>query len=426
MKNLKLLIVVLFVFVSLLTKLYFINSINTKGMYQKEFVYKNGDASHYIIIAENIKNNWSYSDNNNKITESATWRPPFWPLLLSIYMFFTSSFFGIAIVKIVFESFLLVTFLYCFKKNEHQNFLFFLLSLLILFEPQYLKYSTTFLSESITAILILLLGIVFYLSIKNDKPNIFISLLSNVAILSHPASIFFIFLLIFFYFIYFSKKKFRKVFTHIILFFILLSMWPLRNHLVFNQGAFITTSQGATFSKGWNDNVLNDFNNVDGDLADESLNLKYLNNPDIVNKEFIQMSKIYRDATIHFFKNQDYITIFKIAFKKVKSNFNPFPEKNKKGMLENLGVIFRVLYLLLFFQSIYLIFNNKFKVKNIIFPIIVVFIYSGQVFLSILIYSGIRFNSIYGLILFFCLLIVNFELLNRITKKIVKLCSLTP
>ena len=57
--------------------------------------------------------------------------------------------------------------------------------------------------------------------------------------------------------------------------------WPIRNYVTFEEGPYMTISQGTTLSKGWNEKVASKFTNVDGDLADEYLNLKYLDQNDL-------------------------------------------------------------------------------------------------------------------------------------------------
>ena len=102
----------------------------------------------------------------------------------------------------------------------------------------------------------------------------------------------------------------------------MLLSWPYRNLTSFHQGFYLTASQGATFSKGWNEKVVNQFTNVDGDLADESLNLKYLDksiiNPDAT---LLENSKLYKKATWKFIHTLSFTEKLQLAFTKVKSNF---------------------------------------------------------------------------------------------------------
>ena len=57
--------------------------------FSNAIVYNNGDAGHYLKIAKNINDFHVYSDNSSAIaTENATWRPPFWPFLLSLFFVF--------------------------------------------------------------------------------------------------------------------------------------------------------------------------------------------------------------------------------------------------------------------------------------------------------------------------------------------------
>ena len=82
----------LFILIGLVSvRFYYIHLLNLKNTFSEEIVYNNGDASHYLQIAGNIADFNVYSDNNSEVaTESATWRPPFWPLILS-FLFYISN-----------------------------------------------------------------------------------------------------------------------------------------------------------------------------------------------------------------------------------------------------------------------------------------------------------------------------------------------
>ena len=216
-----------------------------------------------------------------------------------------------------------------------------------------------------------------------------------------------------------ESENIKITIFHALFFCLLMLSWPIRNALVFNQGFYLTASEGATFSKGWNEDVVKKFSNVDGDLADEGLNLKYLDTK-TQSLDVIQKSKVYKKATKRFIKNLKISDVFEIALTKLKSNFVPYPEKPKKAIIESLGTFFRFLYLMLFVQSIYLLIVNRFRLlseNTIIFPFIVLIIYLAQSIMSIYIYTGLRFNSIYGLTLFLSLIMINRTyILNFINK----------
>ncbi len=400
-------------------KVYYVVSSFENKAYDNAIVKNSGDASHYLQIGRNIYVHKTFSDNNSTFpTQTATWRSPFWPLVLSIFYYITSSPFGLIVCKSLLELGLLIIALFYIRKYHKLNGLLFLPFLLILIEPQYIKYSLTFLSESLTAVIMLLLIIIYSLNDINKKSYSFVPILSAFVILCHPVSIFFVFCLFGFYVLFNIKHNFKKVALHTLIFILIVISWPIRNHVIFEEGPYMTISQGTTFSKGWNEKVASEFTNVDGDLADEYLNLKYLDEKDLdqLNTSEIVKSKSLKKATLKFIKQSSFRDRLEIILKKVRSNFYPFPEKLKPGFLEYLGSLFRVIYLLLFVQLLYRLFNkpslNFNTIKGRIY-LVVFSIFVGQILMSSFIYTGLRFNSIYGLSLLFCFLYLNIDLANN-------------
>ena len=397
-------------------KVYYISIANVNNAFSEEVVQKNGDGSHYLEIAENIYNHNTFSDNNSiNPTQSATWRPPIWPATLSVFFAIANTPLGLIICKSVLELLLIsVVFLILLKQSRFKNYLV-LPFFLLLIEPQYLKYSITFLSESYTAVLILLLVVVFIFYKGKKYQNILIPILSVLVILCHPVSIFFVLLLLGFYIVFNFKIQAKIIMIQAILFLILAISWPLRNHFTFNEGLYLTVSQGTTFSKGWNDEVFDKFSNVDGDLADEYLNLKYLKDSLIVNGSLseVQKSKLLKKATSLFIRQLSVKERAQIVLKKIKSNMNPIPEKPKLGTIETFGTLFRVVYCFVFLQTLFfLIKKPKIEFSNIKHRIflVVVTILIGQLIMSTYIYTGLRFNSIYGLSLLLCFIYLNLDI----------------
>ncbi|MDB2463043.1 hypothetical protein N9W61_02975 [Algibacter sp.] len=411
----------------LLPKIYFVVLSYNNKLYTTQKAYKSGDASHYLKIAKNINSFGVYSDNNSVIPiERATWRPPIWPFVLSLGFYITNNPFGLIIFKSILELILLILIFSLIKSLKNIKPIHFLFFLVLFIEPYYLKYSTTFLSESLTSILVLLLALTFILFNESKKYSILIPFLSVVTILCHPVSLFFVLTLLIIYGLTSIKKHPIRIITHAILVIGLMVLWPLRNQQTFNQGFYLTASQGATFSKGWNEDVIAKYNNVDGDLADEALNLKYVK--DIEDKSIgriplLSLSKMYKEGTLNYIKKLSVNDVLLTAFIKLKSNFNPFPEKPKRGTLESLAIVFRILYVVLFLQCLFRIFryrglnvkSEKDKVYYVVLSILI-----GQIFMSVYIYTGLRFNAIYSLTLLFSFIYVNKDLLltwvERFTK----------
>ena len=420
--------IVILTFIGLVSiKYFYLFLANANNNYSIEKAYNHSDADHYLTIGKNLADFNVYSDNNSVIaSENATWRPPFWPFVLSFFFRLTTNPFCIILLKSIFELVIFFTVLLKFKVKTNLKLVSLIPFFLILIEPYYLKYSITFLSESVTAVLILALAIVFLLLDDVKRHHILIPVLSGLIILCHPVSSFFVMTLFLIYLFLNYKSNFGISFLHGFLFLVIVIAWPSRNYLTFHKGFYITASQGATFSKGWNETVSTQFTNVDGDLADESLNLKFVDKSVLLNadKSILTLSKLYKMGTINYIKSISWEEKLNIVFVKLKSNFNPFPEKPKPGFLETLSIFFRILYLFVFLQMIYR-FLSKRKIDynstkdRTYFVILAVLI--GQIVMSVYIYTGLRFNSIYALTMLFCFINVNIEFLTKLYKKLAPL-----
>ena len=402
----------LFVCFAFLIKCYLLFQIHNNNI-SDEIAYNNGDAGHYLKIAKNIHDFHVYSDNNSIIsTENATWRPPFWPFLLSLFFIFTSNIFYLLLIKVVLEFIIVLGCLFLFKRKSELKTVHFLPFFLILIEPYYLKYSTTFLSESITSVLIFILTIVFINLNLKKRYTVFVPIVSGLILLCHPVSAFFVLSMVTIYLLINVRHNFKIAVLHGLLFCLIITSWTYRNYITFNQGFYLTASQGATFSKGWNEKVCSQFTNVDGDLADESINLKYVNKKITATTTIsvLELSHLYREGTLNYIKTLSLKETGQIALKKLKSNFNPFPEKPKSGILETAEIFFRIVYLILFVQLLFRIFNKeKINFENqrdrvfmVVFSVLL-----GQIVMSIYVYTGFRFNAVYSLVLLFCFLYIN-------------------
>lgn len=388
--------------------LFFLHKNYVAGNFLEENI--TGDASHYLEIAKNLKSFGVYSDNNSSVpTESATWRPPFYPFLLSVFLFISDNVFFLILLKVLFQ--VLLVFLGCYYLYINKVFSksIFAVGCIVLIEPYYLKYSYSLLSESISASLLFLFFCFFLISIIKEKYFFLTGFMGFLSVINHPVVVFFIFILLFIVFVkMFLMNKFSAIWFAVF-FLLLILIWPVRNYFVFNKGLFLTASQGSTFSKGWNEKVVYEFNNVDGDLADEGLNLKYLGS-DINPSSYsvLDLSKLYKSATVEFIKINGWVGNVSIAKRKILSNFIPFPEKPKEGLIELSASIFRCLYLLF---GVYAIFNLIFfKFKEYILFSVYLAVYFSQTLMSIFIYTGLRFNSVYNLVLFFVIALYFYSL----------------
>ncbi|WP_395051101.1 hypothetical protein [Flavobacterium sp.] len=414
----------LLIIISLISvKFYYLYITNLSAAYSNEIAYNNGDSSHYLKIGKNISDFNVYSDTNSKInSESATWRPPFWPFILSVLFKFTNNPLVLIVLKSILEVFIIGLILFRFKNEANLKFIYLLPFLIVFIEPQYLKYSINFLSESLSAILILGLTIFFASLNKTKRYHIAIPIIASMIILCHPVSIFFVISLFIIYLVFILKSNFVVALVHGLLFSILVLAWPYRNYVTFDKGFYLTASQGATFSKGWNEKVATQFTNVDGDLADENLNLKFVDSSLLSQSEnsVLAMSKLYTIGTKKFINEIPFQEKINIGLKKLISNFNPFPEKPKPGFLETLSIFFRILYLVTFVQMIFRFFRKEkidFNCMKDRIYLVVLAVFIGQTVMSVYVYTGLRFNSIYSLTLLFCFVYINNEFLRKSLKK---------
>jgi len=383
--------------------LFFLHKNYVSGNFLDENII--GDASHYLEIAKNLKSFGVYSDNNSSVpTESATWRPPFYPFVLSVFLFISDNVLFLVLIKIIFQYTLIFFGCYLLYYNRLISNKVFLIGSFLLVEPYFLKYSYTFLSESFTASLLFLFFIFSLITLVKNK-YYFQSIFSGfLCVLTHPIVVFYVFIVLFILLAKLFLIKRSLAFFYAFLFLFLLIIWPMRNLLTFDKGLFFTTSQGAALSKGWNEKVYTEFNNTDGDLGDESLNLKYLinSNYETIDSE-LERSKILTSATVNFIYHNGIKGNLNIVKRKIFSNFIPYPEKSKEGIIENLGTIFRSFYLLF---GLFLLSQTFFKTSynSLHFKLFYFLIYMSQTLMSILIYTGLRFNSVYNLIFLFILI----------------------
>jgi len=390
------------------------------GSYTIEISHHMGDAGHYLQIAKNISDFHVYSDNQSEIaTEMATWRPPVWPMVLSLFYKFSDNLVVLIFLKLILETSLILLVVLKLGRYFSLKSIYVIPFLFLFVEPQYLKYSLTFLSESFTAVLILMLLGVFISLNRNKRYHIAIPALASIIVLTHPVSVFFVLTIFGIYLLYNLKSNFKIAFLHGLLFAVIILIWPGRNYLTFNKGVYLTASQGAVFSKGWNEKVSSKFTNVDGDLADEELNLKYVDSTLLKNSDnsVLDLGKLYKEGTLNYLSQIPFQEKASILLTKITSNFNPFPEKPKPGFLESLSIVFRSLYLLALIQLFIRLFRRqKFSLdsnEDKAF-LIIASVFTGQIIMASYIYTGLRFNSIYSLALLGSFLIINLKTITSL------------
>ena len=404
-------VIIAFILALAALKIYFLFQFSLSAQAALPIETVKGDIGHYLQIGKNLSDFGVYGDNQSPVpTESATWRAPVWPAILSVFFLVSNKQIVLLGLKMLIE--LAIGFWALTRLKEHYKLgdNLYCLLFLVFFEPQFVKYSANFLTESLSAVLIFALAVSFMTSVGKRVSYDF-TLLCVIAILCHPVSIFFVATLFAIYILKAGQQQIRRSAVSIVLFIALLLAWPLRNALTFEKGFYLTASHGATFSKGWNDNVAENFTNTRGDDADENSNLKYLTAQDFNRGSVIDMNQRFKEATMAFIDQASGADLASAAIKKISSNFNPFCETPKTGLLEKLGVAARLLYLFNFVLiSIYFV-----KLRQSASPLVyhtfavIAAVLVGQVAMSVYIYTGLRFNCIYGMTLLACSLLLASE-----------------
>jgi len=375
------------------------------GTYEYSRARNDGDAGHFLRIAENISRYGVYSDDySGNPSESATWRPPVWPLILAFFRTITGEIFWIVLLKKLLELTIFGLGAFFLWRFEFMSSTSALALSAILVEPQYLKYSSTLLTESLSAVLMFLFCVLVLIGFKVPKYQFIAAAVGVIAILLHPVTIVFICLA----FLLLLWKSLKSSRIHAVLLFsffaLLIMIWPIRNHLTFQQGIFLTSSQGINFSKAWNEKVAETFNNTNYDVfADERLNFKFVAPEKIEEADgsVIKESKLFTFSTMKFMSLASYQQLGSIAAVKLKSNFNPFPERPKAGLIELLATLSRSLALLVLLATSVVFLTRLGYEKSsladwfVFAPIVII----GQATMAIVFLTSLRYNAVYSLIL---------------------------
>jgi len=381
-----------------------------------------GDAGHYFQIASNLAQQGVYAESGMEPTASAAWRAPLWPFVLSAWLELNPIYSLVLVMKLLFELIPLV-FLYMFlRMAAFEGIVLGVVLSLFAIEPQYLKYASTFLSENLTAWLLAATTASFMLAVVSNSrvATWCTAVFAALSALAHPVVFLYGFILVIIAFV----NRYRKgghllAYASFATWILIISAWPARNALVFHQGLWMTTSQGAVFSKSWNEAVLTKHTNTQGDLLDEDLNLKYLSDfkADVLTDP-IQMSAMYGQATLEFIKHSDAQTLLKIALVKLYSGLNPMPQSNKPGVLEFLGNAFRCFYLLGFLMAAWSLLKGSYEKLSLAWwaSWLIICCFVSMAIMSVVMYTGLRFNSPYGLSLVVLSMMVFY---GRIMKKTV-------
>ena len=316
----------------------------------------------------------------------STWRPPFWPYIIaSIFLIFGFKLIYLIVFKILLHLFGCFLFFKTLKNLDFDYWPILISVFLYAVSPSWQIYSRVFLSEPIT--LFLFTTFLYFITqkeaLKSNKKIIQIAIVGGLIIVCHPYFLFFPFLA-FLFLLIFKQINFRSFIVAGFFILILPLSWVLRNCLVLETNSLVlTTSTGAVMAKGWNKGILKLHNNVNGDLADETLVLSTFNGKENYKNDEVGKMQLYKDATVNFIKTHKDL-IVPIILKKIKSAFNPFAENTKAGILEKGRVLYHVLG---FLAMIFVLFLNN-KITRVL-SLTLIF---STICITIITYSGFRFR----------------------------------
>lgn len=376
---------------------------NFKVGYEQRFdAY--GDAREYIALGTTVAKTGSYGlldISNGDLLEDfesnsvkqkeysfdryATWRPPVWPHIIAFVFLLT----GYSLTALlIFKVTLLLLGAYLFYRTllllHFSKWIIILGSILYLIHPASQLYSRFFLSEPITLFFVTFFLFVAVRVIKSKSSFWLLGSLGGIVILCHPYFVFLPFAIYFFLLLY-KKLSFKRVLFCGIITVAFVSLWVLRNTQVLDTNKpVITTSSGAVMAKGWNNEVVNNHTNTQGDLADEGLVLADFEYDKTLSRDEVAQSSLYTAAVVDFIKsNPD--KVVPIISTKLRSAFNPFAETSKPGFLEAGRVVFHVLALI---AMLYIIIFSKRGIGRPLAWALVV----STVCITIVTYSGFRFR----------------------------------
>ncbi len=367
--------------------------------------------NHYghLNIPNGINNdfkNKKVSPENYSISNSSTWRPPVWPILIaSVYFVFGYNLTYLLIFKFLLHLLGIFLFNKTLRILRFKGLTIIIGTFLYGVSPAWQLYTRFFLSEPITLFFITL-WIYFLVKAIIYKSSFYPqAIFAGILILCHP---YFIFLPFSIWLLLFLKKQvnFRILATSSSICILIVSIWVIRNSVILNTTTpIITTSSGAVMAKGWNRQVLKYHTNMNGDLANENLILEdYKYDKYLVTSE-LKKNELYKDATLYFIKNNPEL-ILPIISKKLLSAFNPLPEILKPGILETGRWIFHVLS---FVSIIYILVKSNDKLlKSFALGLII-----ATILITTIAFSGFRFRMPQiGIELLFILFALN-ELLKK-------------
>ncbi len=213
------------------------------------------DGVFYDKVAMNIARGYGFVVNPG---DPATEKPPVYMYLLSLlYFIFGHQYWAIRVVQAILSSVICI-FIYLIGKNIKNENTGKIASIFFIFDPLLTQISSWYLSQ-IPYITFEIIAIYYMLKIQKEfsyKYAVIIGLLLGLASLtiSYSSPFFYPFLLLWVFLIY--KKNLSNIFktftTIIFILTIIISIWTIRNYIVFKEFIPISTAGGLRFWGGNN------------------------------------------------------------------------------------------------------------------------------------------------------------------------------
>ncbi len=264
------------------------------------------DESEYYLIAQNIVKKGFITINGS---DPSAWRPPGYPVWLSMFMTIGFNIFLLRLVNFVLlgASMFLV-----FKILETKSKLIALCGVgLVLFYPVFFFTASTLYPQTfVTTLFLLTIYMLFKESIISYRTAIFVGAIFGVLVLTVVTFIGSLFVTAL-WLVYSSKEQWKKAAVMILTTLLVLTPWTVRNYLVFDSFVFIANNGGVAFVLG---NSPDTKPNLGGNISLPKFDKTKL-------KSEVDIDRYYKSIAIEYMLNNKLKTV-KMYFLKLLNHFN--------------------------------------------------------------------------------------------------------
>lgn len=269
------------------------------------------DEKDYFKLASNIISTHQYSLDG---VHPTAYRPPGYPLILSLFVFLGADIVHLRILNFIALG-LCMYLLHKILKDRCSPFAATIGALLVVCYPVLYYTAGALLSETIGALLFLLIILLLTRTTKSYRVYFLSGLLFGYLILTIP-----IFVLILFGFVlwsYFCKISIdaKGISMTVVVAFLLVSIWCIRNYAVFNSFVFVSSNGGENLLLG------NSENTTPNSGSNEDIISKYVAEASQFNLQEVEQDRYYRAKAIEFALNHKIYTL-KLYAQKFLNYFN--------------------------------------------------------------------------------------------------------